>query len=132
MYRKIAITEITIQLKVRYNECDSMGVVHNSVYPIWFEIGRTELLRQNGSSYKELEDIELFLVVSELHIKYKRSAKYDDNLSLRIKVGSVTNVRVKHLYEVIRENVVITSGSTVIACVDRDGTVRPIPEEMRW
>jgi acyl-CoA thioester hydrolase len=109
-----------------------MGVVHNSVYPIWFEIGRTELLRQNGSSYKELEDIELFLVVSELHIKYKRSAKYDDNLSLRIKVGSVTNVRVKHLYEVIRENVVITSGSTVIACVDRDGTVRPIPEEMRW
>lgn len=116
-----------IAIRVRYNECDPMGVVHHAVYPVWFEMGRTELLREQGSSYRELEEQKLFLAVTDLQIKYKASAKYDDALSLVTSLDEVTNIRVKHTYTLLRNEQVIASASTTIVCVDDAGNVQRIP-----
>ena len=67
----IAIASHTITIVPRYAETDKAGVVHHSVYPVWFEMGRTELLRANGLAYKDLEQAGIFFVVVELHIKYR-------------------------------------------------------------
>ena len=70
-------------IRVRYSECDPMGVVHHSVYPIWFEIGRTELLRSMSErSYRDMEAEGLFLVVAQLNVRYRSPARYDDTLNL--------------------------------------------------
>tara|TARA_X000001036_G_scaffold58953_2_gene48715 strand:+ start:8000 stop:8329 length:330 start_codon:yes stop_codon:yes gene_type:complete len=104
-----------------------MGVVHHAVYPVWFEMGRTELLREQGSSYRELEEQKLFLAVTDLQIKYKASAKYDDALSLVTSLDEVTNIRVKHTYTLLRNEQVIASASTTIVCVDDAGNVQRVP-----
>ena len=59
-----------------------MGVTHHSVYPVWFEMGRTELLRSTGISYRELEEEGVFLAVVRLDVRYRQPARYDDDLVL--------------------------------------------------
>jgi acyl-CoA thioester hydrolase len=72
----------TINLRVRYQETDQMGVVHHSVYLIWFEVGRTEWLRQHGLSYRECEEKGWLLPVVESGVKHLSSAKYDDQITI--------------------------------------------------
>ena len=79
---KTAIQSHKITVVPRYCETDQGGVVHHSVYPVWFEMGRTELLRANGLAYKDLEKVGVFFVVAELNIKYRRPAMYDEELEL--------------------------------------------------
>jgi len=122
--------ETVIQIRVRYNECDSMGVAHHAVYPVWFELGRTELLREQGGCYRDLEEQGLFLVVSELSIKYKGSAKYDDVLELTTTVEEVSRVRIMHSYILKLHDVVITTATTTLACVNNDGVVCEIPKAL--
>ncbi len=117
-----------IQIRVRYNECDSMGVAHHSVYPVWFELGRTELLREQGDCYRDLEERGLFLVVSELIIKYKSPASYDDVLELETTLEEVSRIRIKHAYELTCNKRVVASATTVLACVNKSGTICEIPE----
>jgi acyl-CoA thioester hydrolase len=78
----------------RYAETDQGGVVHHSVYPVWFEMGRTELLRANNVVYKDLEDAGVFFVVVELYIKYRRPAKYDEKLQLETSCSKVSTSKV--------------------------------------
>jgi acyl-CoA thioester hydrolase len=122
--------EIETEIRVRYNECDPMGVVHHAIYPIWFEMGRTELLRSQGGCYKNLEEDNMFLAVSELHIKYKASAKYDDELTLITKLNEATRVRLTHSYTLVRGNQAIATASTVLVCVNERGTIREIPQSL--
>ena len=68
----------TITIIPRYCETDQAGVVHHTVYPVWFEMGRTELLRVNGLAYSELEKAGTYFVVTELTAKYKRPCFYDE------------------------------------------------------
>ncbi len=119
--------QIETEIRVRYNECDPMGVVHHAIYPVWFEMGRTELLRTQGGSYKKMEADNLFLAVAELHIKYKVSAKYDDELTLVTALTEATRVKLKHSYTLLRGNQTIATGTTVLACVNEVGNVREIP-----
>ncbi|MCK4887685.1 MAG: acyl-CoA thioesterase, partial [Planctomycetes bacterium] len=77
---KITIASCKTTILPRYAETDQGGVIHNSVYPIWFEIGRTELLRANKVAYKDLEAASIFFVVAEINIKYRRPAFYDEKL----------------------------------------------------
>ena len=120
--------ELTIQ--VRYSECDPMGVVHHSVYPIWFEMGRTELLRETNISYKEFEDKGVMLVVAELHVKYHSPAKYDDSLTLFTRIKSVTRAIITHEYVVRKDDKVLTSATTMIACVNEAGVLQKIPDDL--
>ena len=69
--------EHVIEVRARYPECDPMGVVHHTVYPVWFEMGRTELLRSVGGSYRDLEEAGALLAVTRLEVRYRAPARYD-------------------------------------------------------
>ena len=122
----------TISIVPRYAETDKAGVVHHSVYPVWFEMGRTELLRANGLAYKDLEATGVFFVVVELYVKYRKAAGYDDELELETVCSDVTTGRVRHDYKIARcaDGKVLTEGWSVLACVDNQGKVRRVPEFM--
>ena len=130
--KRTAIKSHTITIVPRYAETDKAGVVHHSVYPVWFEMGRTELLRANGLAYKDLEEAGVFFVVAELNIKYRRAAFYDEKLQLQTFCTGVTAGKVQHSYKLTRDDneLVIAEGTSILACVDSDGKVRRIPEFM--
>lgn len=118
-----------IQIRVRYAETDRMGLLHHANYLVYFEQARTELLRQYGASYKELEDQGYYLVIARAEIKYKSPAYYDDVLTIRTTVVRTTPVRIEHRYEVFRDGKLICEGMTTLACVDRQGQLQAMP---RW
>ncbi len=122
----------TITVVPRYAETDRGGVVHHSVFPVWFEMGRTELLRANGIVYRDLEAVGIFFVVAELRIKYRRPVFYDEPLRLETTCSRITAAKVEHTYRLLRgsDGLLVTEGSSVLACLDADRTVRRIPEFM--
>lgn len=121
-----------IEIVPRYNETDQAGVIHHSIYPVWFEMGRTELLRVNGLAYKELEAAGYLFVVADLHIKYRRPALYDRPLVLETTCGRVTASRVEHTYKLTNpaSGILIAEGSSTLACVDHEGKLRRVPDFM--
>jgi len=130
--KRTTIQTHTIPIVPRYAETDQAGVVHHSVYPVWFEMGRTELLRANGLAYKDLEQAGVFFVVAELHIKYRQPARYDEKLQLQTSCSNVTASKVEHTYKLTRcsDNAILVEGSSILACVDDKGKIRRIPEFM--
>ena len=130
--KRITIERHTILIVPRYVETDQAGIIHHSVYTIWFEMGRTELLRANGLAYKDLEAAGHLFVVAELHIKYRRPARYDQALSLETACTKVTASRVEHSYVLTDQatGAVLAEASTILACVDRQGKVHRMPEFM--
>jgi acyl-CoA thioester hydrolase len=117
-----------IQIRVRYAETDRMGLLHHANYLVYFEQGRTELLRQLGRTYKDVEDEGFFLVIAKIEIRYRLPARYDDLLTLRTTVTRKTAVRIEHEYLVLRGKEVLAEGSSTLACVDRSGTLQAMPE----
>ena len=129
---QVTVSTHTIPIVPRYAETDRGGVVHHSVFPVWFEMGRTELLRANGIVYKDLEAEGIFFVVVELQIKYRRPVFYDEALRLETTCAKVAAAKVEHTYRLLRgENgLLLTEGRSVLACVGADGKVRRVPEFM--
>jgi acyl-CoA thioester hydrolase len=121
--------EITI--RVRYAETDRMGLLHHANYLIYFEQGRTELLRSQGLVYKDLEDQGYLLVLTKAEVKYRSPARYDELLTLRTTIVRTTTVRVDHRYELFRDGMLLAEGNTTLACVDRDGRIQALPEVLR-
>jgi acyl-CoA thioester hydrolase len=113
-----------IQFRVRYCETDAMGFAHHSNYANWFEMGRTEMLRADGGSYREMEERGLLLVVVRLTCHYRTPARYDDLLTLRTSLTRISPAKLEHTYEVFRDGALLASGETVLACVDREGRVQ--------
>ena len=129
---RISRTSHKIIIKARYNETDKAGVVHHSVYPIWFELGRTELLRANKVAYKDLEEAGVFFVVAELNIRYRRPAVYDEEMELETTCTDVSASKIVHSYKLRRfsDGVLLTEGETVLVCVSSEGKVRRMPKFM--
>jgi acyl-CoA thioester hydrolase len=126
-----AIKTHTMTIVPRYVETDRGGVVHHSVFPVWFEMGRTELLRANGIVYKDLEMAGIFFVVAELGIKYRRPALYDEKLQLETTCSRVTAGKVEHTYRLLRpDGVLLAEGRSILACIGSDHKVRRIPQFM--
>lgn len=125
----MTIQSHTIPVVPRYAETDKGGVIHHSVYPVWFEMGRTELLRANGVAYKDLETEGIFFVVAELRVKYRRPAFYDEELLLETICSNVTAGKIEHAYKLTRKStgLLLAEGSTVLACVTTEGKVRRMP-----
>jgi len=115
------------EIRVRYQETDGQRRVHHANFLTYFEIGRTEMLRSRGATYRQFEDAGLFLVVSEATCKYRAAAEYDDLLLVRTYVEKVGGASIEHAYEVIRGTSIIATGRTVVVCVDRDGRVNRLP-----
>jgi acyl-CoA thioester hydrolase len=108
------------KIRVRYKETDQMGVAHHSNYYPWFEVGRTELIREAGLSYHDMECRGIMLPVLETHCYYIHGAKYDDLLTIRTRISAFKGVRLKIEYEVIRDedNLLLARGITVHAFTD--------------
>jgi acyl-CoA thioester hydrolase len=88
-------------VRVRYQETDKMAVVYHTNYITWFEIGRTEWIRQAGLSYKEIEDRGLLLPVVHLEASYLQPAKYDDWVTIFTRVSEISKVRLRFDYRVV-------------------------------
>jgi acyl-CoA thioester hydrolase len=116
-----------IAIRVRYAETDRMGLLHHANYFVYFEMGRTELLRQRGISYRDLEDAGHLLVIVDIGCKFKHPAYYDDLLTLRTTVTRVTHVKIVHQYQMFRDGVLLAEGHSTLACVDREGKPQPLP-----
>ncbi|MEM9916373.1 MAG: thioesterase family protein [Planctomycetota bacterium] len=124
------LPEITVPIRVRYQECDPMNVAHHSVYPVWLEIARTELLRSMGQTYRDLEAAGVFLVVAKLSLRYRRPAMYDDELEVTVTALPTVGVKLEHKYEIRRGKELLAAAETTLACVDRDGKLRPVPDKV--
>lgn len=123
--------ESRLEIRVRYCECDPMGVVHHTVYPVWFEMGRTELLRSSGKSYRDFEAEGVFLAVVSLNVKYRRPARYDDLVTLVTVLDDVGGVKIEHSYRLERDGETLVTGTTTLACLDRSGRACPLPDSLR-
>ena len=105
-----------------------MGVVYYANYLVWFEVGRTEWLRETGWSYREMEQDGIALPVIEAHCDYRQPARYDDDLEIRTSASLLTPVRVRFDYDVMRGGDSITaSGYTVHATLDARGKPCRLP-----
>jgi acyl-CoA thioester hydrolase len=127
-----------IEIRVRYNETDGQGRVHHAQYLNFFERGRVELLRAMGHNYRDLEASGLLLVVTEMNVRYLGASVFDDLLLLETKVTKTRGVRIEHSYRIVRQTeddqtppAEIVLANSVIACVDRDGKVRRLPDYLR-
>ena len=118
----------TIQIRVRYPEVDAMGLLHHSRFLQYFEMGRIELLRTIGISYADLERQGIFFAVIKVEVRYKAPARYDEDLTLTTRVTRQTHVRIDHAYELRRGETLLAEATTTIACIDRQGELRQIPE----
>lgn len=135
-------TRGSVRMRVRYCECDPMGVVHHAAYAPWLEIGRTELLRDTGVSYADMERSGVFLVITRLECRYRRPVYYDDLVEVRTRVVGGSKVKIEHEYEIVvvedgghsagkaarLPGEPVTTASTTLVCVGKDGKVRALPE----
>lgn len=120
-----------IKVRVRYAETDRMGLLHHANYFVYFEMGRTELLRERGLSYRDMEDAGHLLVIVDIGCKFKRPAYYDDLLTLRTSVGRVTHVKIVHEYHLFRDGILLAEGHSTLACVDREGKPQALPTTLK-
>ena len=120
-------------VRVRYAETDQMGVAYYANYFVWFEVGRCELLRSLGRSYRDLETDGVRLPVIEAHCEFRDSARYDDELEVSTTGSLVSPVRIQFRYDVSRrsDGTPLTAGRTVHAAVDTAGKPRRLPEEIQ-
>jgi len=121
------------RVRVRYAETDRMGVVYYANYLVWFEVGRTDLLRETGWSYRDMETEGYALPVIEAQCRYLESARYDDEIEVRTVGTMMSPVRVQFTYEIVRaaDGAMLASGTTVHATLDRRGRPCRLPERIR-
>ena len=113
---------------VRYAETDQMGVVHHAVYPIWFELARTDFIKVIGLTYSQMEQDGILLPVAELTACYRIPAKYEDELTVETHIEKITPARIVFGYRIYQDNdpekTVMVEGTSTHAWVDR--TMRPM------
>ncbi|AJA70895.1 acyl-CoA thioesterase [Myroides odoratimimus] len=114
------------KVRVRYAETDKMGVVYHGNYAQYFEIGRVEWLRNLGISYKKMEELGVMLPVVSLTMNYKKSAFYDDDLTIRTIFKKLSSVKIEFDYELYNEKGdLLTTGNSVLVFVNME-TGRPM------
>lgn len=119
---------VVVPLRVRYAECDPMQIAHHASYPIWMEIGRTELLRVQGANYRDCEASGVFFAVARMNLRYKKPARYDDELALLVVGLPCAGVKVEHTYELRRDGELLMTAETTIVCINSAGKAVPVPQ----
>jgi acyl-CoA thioester hydrolase len=120
----------TIELRVRYAECDPMGLLHHAKYLEYLELARTELLRAQGMSYRECEARGVFFVVARLEIRYQAPIRYDDLITIETKVERITRTRVDHAYRLFVKGILCTEANSTLACVNTAGKPILMPDNL--
>ena len=120
------------RVRVRYAETDQMGVVYYANYLVWFEVGRSELMRQRGLDYKQMEiETGCLMAVVEANARYKAPARYDEELIVETTVTGVRGPVVRFSYRVLRaaDGALLCEGETVHVVVGRDMKRCPMPRK---
>ena len=125
----MAITSETI-IRVRYAETDAMGIVHHAVYPVWMELGRSDLLRQLGQGYAEWEAQGVMMAVSELKLTYRAPARYDELVTVRTRVKHGGRRKVVFAYDISRDGVRLVEAESAHLVMGPDGRNRTLPDGM--
>jgi acyl-CoA thioester hydrolase len=123
----------TSSIRVRYAETDQAGIAYHGGYLAWFEVGRTDLLRGEGLTYRELETEGVRLPVIEAHARFFKPALYDDVLEVHTQVAEVSGATIRFEYQVRRGDLEtpLATGFTAHAAVDLAGRARRLPESLR-
>ena len=109
------------KIRVRYGETDQMSFVYYGVYAQYYEVGRVELLRSLGVTYKELEEMGFALPVVNLNINYKKPAYYDDELTIRTTIKEVPSAKITFYYEMLNaNNELLNIGEVVLVFVNKE------------
>jgi acyl-CoA thioester hydrolase len=125
---------VDIDTRVRYAETDQMGVVYYSNYLVWFEVGRTELLRRKGFSHAKLEALGHKFVVTDAHCHYRNSARYDEIITIRTWLKGVHRRMITFGYQILRKDQdreeSLAEGETRHICLGSNGTPKSLPKEL--
>ncbi len=122
----------SVELRVRYQETDQMGVVYYANHLVWFEIARTEFFRTKGVEYRKLEEEDkIFIPVVEAYCRYRKPLRYDDLVTVTAQLTEVGMTRATFTYEVKRGGELAATGSTKHAFIDDKGVPIPIPDRIR-
>ena len=125
------------EIRVRYAESDQMGVAYHANYLVWCEVGRTDLIRQLGMTYAEMERRGVMLAVADAHLRYHASARYDDVVRIATRLTGVRSRMVTFAYDLRRVDADgrdaerLASATTTLVSIDRDGKPTALPGEMR-
>ena len=124
-------SKVETTFRVRYAETDQMGIVHHASYVVWLEEGRSNWMRVHGSSYAQFEREGLVLAVTDLNVRYKRPARYDQPVTVRCWVESVRSRQMQFNYEIVdpATGEIFVAASTKHVCLDRNGKLVNIPEK---
>ena len=123
---------VTTEIRVRYAETDQMGVAYYSNYLVWFEVGRSQVCRDQGFSYAEMEsNAQAYLAVAEACCRYHSPARYDEVLQIRTAIESLRKRTLNFRYEIIKKNsgILVATGSTTHIVLDENGRPKTLPEE---
>ncbi len=119
-------------LRVRYAETDQMGIVYHSNYLIWFEVGRSELLRELSLPYTLFEEQGLGLAVVEANCRYRKPTHYDDELVIVTEMESISRKTVIFLYRVYRQETLLAEGKTVHVFINKEGRSTDVRKYAIW
>ncbi len=109
------------KIRIRYGETDQMGYVYYGNYAEFYEVGRAEMLRSLGMTYKDMEDAGIMMPVLEMHCRYIKPARYDEEISIKIILQKMPGVRIVFKYEFYNQaNEFIHEGETTLAFVDME------------
>lgn len=103
---------------VRYAETDQMGIAHHSVYPIWYEVARTDFIKKMGMSYSDIEKKGIMMPIVEIKSKYILPAYYEDELIIEVKIKQLNPVKIEFEYLIFKEDICIHKGTTLQAWTD--------------
>lgn len=129
-----AAVEGVTRLRVRYGETDQMGFVYHPNYLVWCEIGRTELMRELGFAYADIERRGIRLAVAEASLRYARAALYDDPIRVVTRISAAQSRTVTFDYEVHRESAdgteLLATARTKLIAIDESGSTRRLPPDL--
>ena len=120
----------TMPILVRFCETDLMGIVHHANYLQYFEAGRVDWLHKRGISYDLWQRNGVHLPVVEARVRYKKAARFDEQIQVETTCAEVTRVTVRFSYRVLRGEELLTEGDTLLACVGQDMTLKRIPADI--
>jgi len=118
-----------VEIRVRYAETDQMGVAYYANYLVWFEVGRSEFCRERGFRYVDLEALGYRLVVTDVHCRYRSSARYDETVIVRTRLKDANKRMITFGYQILRkeQEEVIAEGETQHICIDSNGKTKSLP-----
>jgi acyl-CoA thioester hydrolase len=122
-------------VRVRFGETDLMGIVHHGTYISYFEVGRVEYMRRRGLDYHSWTQLGIHLPVVEVHVRYRRTARFDELLCIETRLADLQRVQMRFEYRLLRPELgnggeeLIAEGYTTLACVGHDHVIRRVPQD---